>query len=347
MILGLMASGLLMAGPSDLAGKRVLTDMSGRGIEVPADISRIACIGRGSLRMVAYLHAADRVVGVEYPERKKTAHVRPYLAAYPRLKTLPSIGHGAAGDPELLLKVAPQVIFYADGDLSAVETLQAKTGIPIVHVHCGNLTNKRSDFNTCLLLMAYILNKQSRCDSLIAFIDDELAEISRMDQELNLSQYTAYVGGLIFKGQHGITSTEANYAPFQLLGMRNVATEIDRGITLPVQISMEQLLLWNPDVLVVDKACADRVAEEFNQYPLLKKMKAFQSKRIFEVLPSRLYGENFETTLLNCHIIANCLGNTSFDFREKANEIYSMFLTADVADAMLQVYGDSCIFSVD
>ncbi len=326
---------LLLLVSSAYSAESVITDMRGRTVTVPEKVDRIACIGRGALRMVCYLHAAKAVVGVEFPERKKTEHARPYLLAYPYLKQLPSIGMGAKGDPELLLKAAPQVIFYADGSPQAVNTLQDKTGIPVINITCGDLYDRRQDFDNCLRLIADILDRQYRCDSLIQFVDEQIAELSKIAEQNQFKDVSAYIGGLIFKGRQGITSTQGAFTPFQLLGIENVASGLQAKSTNPVNINIEQLAIWSPDVICIDKACKAQVQKDLKTYGFLG---GFEN--MYELYPTRLYGENYETVLVNAFYLAYALTDRSIaEFEAKANILYERFLTPGVMDKVKSIYG--------
>lgn len=283
--------------------------------------------------MVSYLHAADLVAGVEFPEKKETPHARPYLLAYPFLRGLPMIGFGASGDPELILQAGPEVILYADGDLQAIESMQGKTKTPVVAITCGDLSKRREDFNACLRLLGQILNKEARADSLIGLIDSEIGALRTITVQNRLDTVSAYMGGLIFKGKHGFSSTQADYAPFDLLGIQNVASDIPRAPENPVQIQLEQLIVWKPDVVFYDMACEDKVADDLRKYPLLK------FNAVYSLYPSRLYGENFETTLLNAFYIAYAMTGRESDFDQKIHDVYAAFLTPETAEKVIEVYG--------
>ncbi len=325
---------------SIFAKAKVVTDMMNRKVSVPDSVTRIACIGRGSLRMICYLRAADLVAGVEYPERKKTSHRRPYLLAYPHLMELPFIGSGAKGDPELLVKANPQIIFYADGDLQALTMMQEKTGIPVVGIHCGNLTDNFKTFKCCLGLLSNVLKRQTRCDSLLDFIENKIDTLKRIGTQNQTKKLSAYIGGLIFKGRHGIQSTQVNYPPFQLAGLRNAASNLKGKKNKPVQINMEQLILWNPEMIFIDKGCTDLVYKDINHYPLLKSLNAVKDNRLFELYPSRQYGENFESTLVNAIFVSHLLSDEKFIQCEKEiQKVYSIFLTKNVYPQMIEFYG--------
>ncbi len=52
------------------SGTQTVTDMVGRTVEVPADADKVIGIGASSLRMICYMQAADKVVGVEQAEQQ-------------------------------------------------------------------------------------------------------------------------------------------------------------------------------------------------------------------------------------------------------------------------------------
>ena len=70
-----------------------LVDATGRIVKVPSTIRRIVCLGPNTLRVITYLNATDKVVGVEYLE-KKLRIGRPYWLAHPEFQSLPVVGPG-------------------------------------------------------------------------------------------------------------------------------------------------------------------------------------------------------------------------------------------------------------
>lgn len=93
-----------------------VTDMAGRQVIARFDPDRIICMGPGALRLIVYLQAQTKVVGVEDME-KIHPEGRPYRIAHPELSKLPRCGPGGPAcinkkpDLEAVLSVNPQVIF--------------------------------------------------------------------------------------------------------------------------------------------------------------------------------------------------------------------------------------------
>ncbi|NPA47587.1 MAG: iron ABC transporter substrate-binding protein, partial [Thermococci archaeon] len=107
-----------------------VTDMLGRTVKVPANVSRVVAVGPGALRILVYLNATDKVVGIEEFE-KRFPYGRPYILAHPELLKLPVIGPGGPGklpNMEALIKVHPQVIFMVFVSRQTADEVQQKTG---------------------------------------------------------------------------------------------------------------------------------------------------------------------------------------------------------------------------
>ena len=84
----------LIAAGHSMAGESInITDMGGRKVAVPADARRIIAIGPGTLRLICYLDARDKVVAIENFEKVRSQG-RPYWTASPELKDLPVIVPG-------------------------------------------------------------------------------------------------------------------------------------------------------------------------------------------------------------------------------------------------------------
>ncbi|MEM0214647.1 MAG: ABC transporter substrate-binding protein, partial [Archaeoglobaceae archaeon] len=127
--------------------KITVVDPAGRTVEVPKNVSKVVAIGPGALRLVVYLQAVDKVIGVENAEKTWEVYTRPYRLANPQLAELPTIGVGGPDDPqpnvEEIMKLKPDVIF-ATVNARYADNLQEKTGIPVVVVDYGTLGNFRT-----------------------------------------------------------------------------------------------------------------------------------------------------------------------------------------------------------
>jgi len=309
-----------------------LTDMTNRTVEVKEHPDRVVGVGAGTLRMLVYLDATDRVVGVDERDRftaqggapgMPSGNDRPYLLAHPEIGNLSSVGR-ITGDPEQLMAQHPDVVFLSFTTAKDAQALQEKTGIPVVSIVTGDLGKNRPVFYSSLRTMAKVLGKDTRADEVIAYINATIADLERRTADIpNEQRPSVYIGGVAFNGAHGLLSTDPAYAPFLLLGARNVAAGVGQGGQ--VMIDKEKLVEWNPDLIFIDQASASAVENDL-QDPVFRSLGAVKGEKVYGVLPYNWYANNYDTVLVDAYAIGKFLYPERFadvDPEQKADEIYT------------------------
>jgi len=315
------------ASPSVTASPQYVqvTDALGRTVKVPVNVTRVVAVGPGALRMMVYLNATDKVVGIEEFE-KRFPYGRPYILAHPELLKLPIIGPGGPGklpNFEALIKVHPQVIFMVFVSRSEANEVQSKTGIPVVVLSYGTLSNftDREFFNS-LLLAGRILGKEKRAENVIRFIENQQSYLENLTN--GLEGPTVYVGGIGYKGAHGITSTYTDYAPFTVLHLNNIASKIGSKNGW-AQVDKEFLLRENPDYLFIDEGGLKIILSDYNNNPsFYNSLKAVKKGHVYGVLPYNFYNTNMGIAIADAYYIGKVIYPGRFrniNPVKKANEI--------------------------
>ncbi|ADG14076.1 periplasmic binding protein [Methanocaldococcus infernus ME] len=321
-------------------------DLLGRDVEVPKDVNRIVCIGPGCLRLIVYLNATDKVVGVEDAEKLWTPYGRPYRLAHPELAKLPTIGQGGPNPKpnlEEILKVEPDVIFACYITKEQADKIQERTGIPVVVLSYGKLaTFNEEELYTSLELAGKILNKEDRAKEVIKFIDNCLNDLNSRTKDIpEDKKLTVYVGGIGYKGQRGIESTMCKYPPFEAVHARNVVDQLNK--TGHVFISKEQLLKWNPDIIFIDEGGLKLVINDYKRNKeFYNSLKAFKNGDVYGLLPYNFYTTNIGTALADAYYIGKILYPERFkdiNPEEKADEIYVFLVGKPVYKEMAQFWG--------
>lgn len=318
-----------------------IVDMAGRSHEFSKPAQRIVCLGPGSLRLITYLEATDRLVAIESGFEKDSPAGRPYRMAHPELANLPGIGQASptpAPNAEALVSVRPDVIFISYTEGQAASELEEKTGIPVVVLSCGDLASFDTEcvFNS-LRIAGIILGKTARAEEVIKFI--MLCEKDITDRTANLpdnEKEKVYVAGLGSRGTHGITSTDYSYPPFELLAAKNVAKI--PGRRGHVFVDKEKILQWNPDIIFIDGGGFDIIRDDYKKdrkfYNLLS---AVRESNLYILLPYNYYTTNIDTALADTYYIGKIIypeGFKDIEPGKKADEIYTFLVGKPVFEAM-------------
>jgi len=349
-ILTLTVCGLLILSVSGCDGKgenptgkesRIITDMLGRNVEIPAKVEKIVCRGPGTLRMVTYLNATDKLAAIESGFELREPAGRPYRIAHPEFVELPTVG--AAGpspqpNPEAILKTGADVVFisYVTGRIA--DNLQQKTGIAVVVLDFGELaTLNKQSFFASMRLVGKIVDKQERTSRVIEFLRQCEKDLRRRAAEVPPEDKSSvYVGGLGFKGSQGITSTECGYPAFDLLDAASVTSSLEEQGH--IFLSKEKLLQWDPEIIFLDAGGLELIMLDYAKNPdYYRNLRAFRGNNVHVVFPYNFYTTNISTALADCYYIGKVMYPRAFADvapEQKAGEIYDFLVGKDVYSQM-------------
>lgn len=311
-------------------------------------VRRVVCSGSGALRLITYLQASDKVVAVERLEQSK-APVAPYRLAHPEYATLPLFGEGHGRDNvEFLLSMTPKpdVIIRIDNPGSGIDPriIQERTGIPVVLIPYADWENDRETFDRTFRLLGHVLGKTARAEELLAWIDSQINDLKKRTGSLPVEKRpVAFLGGLSFRGSHGINSTTLRYPPFEWLHITNpVDSLVSRTIAARhAMVSKEQIVVWNPDYLFVDLGTlgldkSDGLTELHND-TLLHKINALKSDHVYTLYPNNSYNTNFAAQLVNAWFIGKTIYPDLFkdvELDEKIDEVFRVLTGSNCVNAV-------------
>ncbi|MFO7876796.1 MAG: iron ABC transporter substrate-binding protein [Desulfovermiculus sp.] len=331
---------------------RVVEDTAGREVNVPDKVEQIYCSGAGCLRLLTYLQCQDRAVAVDDLEkREQTLEARPYALAHPELKDLPLGGEFRGRDnPERLLSLdqPPQVIFKTFLGMGMdADTLQNKTGIPVVALDYGDIGDHKQDLEKSLITMAEVLDCTQRAHTVIDFFDRQIRDLRKRTLSIPKSEHpSVFVGGVAFKGPHGFQATEPGYPVFDFVPAVNLAATSRPGKKKLRHsiVAKEQILMWDPDILFLDLATLQLGEKtgglhELRHDPGYQALSAVKKGQIYALLPYNSYATNFGSVLVNAYYIGSVLYPERFqdvDIQDKADEIFSFLVGSPVFERLDQ-----------
>lgn len=314
------------------------SDMRGREISVPAEINKVIALGAGSLRLISYLDASEKVIAVEDAGhgREKSSYMffplATYREAYPELRKLPSIGN--AENHEGIIAAAPDLIISSTIDKSQLDQLQSVLGIPVFAVNVDVELYDTDLFYKQLNSLGTILGKEERAEALIKGISAVMNDLKKRAEKVKTPQQ-AYAGGMMYFGPADLLRTTGDYLPFDLTGTKNVMPSNPTGNRQPYMTSLEDLIVAKPEYVFVDAANVklSQSGFESNRKVLEEQVPAFRNQNVYSTLVYKYYGTNWENQLINVYFAGSVLYPelySDISQETKAEEIWRLFFNRDL-----------------
>ncbi|MBE7002415.1 MAG: iron ABC transporter substrate-binding protein [Ruminococcaceae bacterium] len=308
--------------------RHTITDAHNRQVEVPMKVESIVCVGVGALRYTCYMGAQDLVVGVEDCEKEPVISRLYNYVNIEKFKNLPVIGTNGNPYPEEIIKLAPDVIVMSKSASVDADDLQSKTGTPVVVVPGSDTTLDNDCFET-IRIMGQLYGKLDRANQLTGYLKGFEKELQgRIADIPEEKKPSVYVGGVSYKGHHGFEGTEAGYGPLALIGAKNLADTT--GKSGPFNIDLEQVLAWDPDIILVDFNGMDFIKEDYAKNPdYYNSLTAVQEGKVYSQISFRSNASNLETALADAYYAACVIYPeyfTDIDPEAEAGEIFEMLL---------------------
>lgn len=230
-----------------------VTDMINRTVELPSGVDNIVATSP-PMTTVLYMIAPDKLKAVNFQWTDDELKYVPGEYA-----NLPVVGgwYGTQdGSYEEFIAAEPDVVIESideggDGDLSTVEERQEKFGtIPVVAVKDTTNVEKVGE---SISFMGKVVGAEDKANQLNDFnnkyldiVHDRASKLSDSDKK---TVYYAY-------GDDGLQTSPSGSTHGQLIdlvGGKNVANSLNQGNTTSgVQVSIEQVISWNPDVIITN-----------------------------------------------------------------------------------------------
>lgn len=249
-----------------------ITDMIGRNVAVPGEINRVASLSY-SVTVQIFMLAPEKMIGWD---SNRTEAANRYMP--PQYIKLPVMGGGKKdANYESYLSQNPDIVFVGHGGSAEdVNRIQQKFGnLPLLDVEGdNNVTN----ITPSIKFMGTVLQEQNKSEELISFYNKVLQEVkptanSIPDSEKKRVYYARDPTGLM-TNPAGASHTQL----IELCGGINVAqVPITKG---SVGVSMEQVIKWNPDVIIAsDSSFYNNIYSD----PVWQNIKAVKEKQVYLV----------------------------------------------------------------
>lgn len=310
---------------------RIVVDGLGREIEVPAKVETIVTLGNAS-RMATYLGLADKLITVTSGDNNDSVVMAYGYYNHDIWADLPVCSSGGYGEinPEVIIEASPDVILCTFEE-DIVANIEEQLGRKVVAAPQGTLFAE--DYEHALRVFGEACGVSDRAETVIAFIQECLADLdSRTSSIADDNKPTALCAAATFRGGHGIAGVYANNAVFATVNAKDVTVgyiDAQKG----VEVDKEQVLEWNPDLIVLDASNLGLVENEYAEDPaFFESLNAVKNGELYQWPNSTSNYTNVEIPLVNAYYIGSVMFPEAFadvDFETKAEEIFRFFLGHD------------------
>ncbi|KUO78233.1 MAG: hypothetical protein APF81_25090 [Desulfosporosinus sp. BRH_c37] len=325
------------AGNSSQATTRVITDMAGRKVTIPTKINTVYCAVPTAEAMLYSLAPEKLVAWVNAPsdDQKK------YLSD--RAKNLPILGgwmgEKSTANLEEIAKLSPDLIIFMtttgvnNNPEQIADSITNQTKRPVIVMESGF-----ADTAKVYRLMGDILGVQDRAETLASYSEKKMKEISDMvakiPQDKLLNVYYA-------EGTSGLSTDPSGSDHTEVLDFvkgKNVADVQAKGGQGMSSVSMEQVLAWNPDVVLVSSNSGGVKAYD----SILKdtswgKVKAVKNSKVYmtPLLPFGWYDRPPNIMrILGIEWLGSALypNYVKIDLKQETKDFFSLFLGQKLTD---------------
>ena len=323
----------------ETAETREITDMAGRKVTVPTAENIKSVFSTGPVAAIfLYMVAPDKLLGWNYELNDVEKSI--ILDKY---QDLPNFGMGDAVNYEAVIAANPTIAINSgkinDAMVSDCDALSESLGIPVVAVD-NELNNSAEAFR----FMGELLGVEDHAEELAQYAEQVFTDINALSDIPEEKKVSVYFGN----GEDSLETAPRGSQHAQILDVINAVNvaDLELGDGSRVQISAEQLLAWDPDVIVVNgEPKADKsgssAAEDILSNPDYASLKAVQDQKVYGTPnapfswvdrpagPNRLIGMRWFSALIYPEYI-KC------DINEEIHKFFDLFYHVDLSDEQLE-----------
>lgn len=328
--------------PQEEPQEREITDMAGRTMTVPAEIDSVFSTGPVAA-IYLYTLVPDKLLGWNYElnDVEKSIILEQY-------HDLPNFGQGDAINYEAVIAAGPTIALNVtsinEGTIDESDALAESLGIPVVMVSSDLL-----DAPEVYRFMGGLFGVEEQAELLAAYAEQTFQDIANLDIPEE-EKVRIYYGN----GEDSLETAPAGSSHGQIIDLVNAinVADLELGDGSRVQISAEQLLAWDPDVIIVNgepKAdmTGSAAAEAILQDPTYATLTAVQNGQVYGTPnapfswvdrppgPNRIIGMRWLSGLIYPEYL-------DFDVDEQVKEFFQLFYHVELSDQQLaQLYEGS------
>lgn len=256
---------------------RIVTDMLGRKVTVPEPLTRVALLG-GPTGQIAYILGARSQLCAITKSLKSSELVN---LMDPSVKDLvaPRSTSGQVNVEELIV-ADPQLVIAGNFDGSIVEK---KTRIPVAYFE-SDMNQSHEMIKKEIRFYGAVFGKAARAEKYLNYLQRTMDLVKSRTKDIPKNKRKVVFNG--YSSNHLVTLGGDTFMQqrMELAGCRNAAetiltTGIKEGLhTGLAEVSMEKVLGWNPDIMVIDFG----TPAEIYANPKWRSINAVRNRMVFQ-----------------------------------------------------------------
>ncbi len=315
---------------------REIVDMSGRRVDVPDRIKKVYATSPPATYMI-YALDPSLLGGLNTPLKETE---RRYLAT--EIHSLPVLGgyfgQGQVANTEMILKAKPDVvIMWASHESALNQKMEADMrtlGIPLVLMRIDRVEG----YNRGLRFLGRLLNREERAEKLARYGEEALAKAESFLQRIPETRRPSVYYAQGIDGLYTECHTSSHAELINQTGAGNVhRCQFRTGYGME-RVSMEQVIFYDPDVIVVQEREA---LQRINTDKRWRHVKAVKHGRVF-IIPKKPFNwfdrpPSF-MRYLGIQWLMQCLypGDYQFDLVEETRNFHRLFLRLELSDEQIR-----------
>lgn len=254
---------------------RTIIDDAGRTVVIPATINKVLCCGPVEC-ILTYMLAPEKLGGWCFlPNSSPGAEY--FDTQYADLPVVGGWFGKSTGNYETFISLEPDLILASDA--ATVEERQSKFGsIPVVSV---NVFDTYDTMPESIRKMGVILGAEEQAQKLVDYYDEAVeyvaSVLANINNEDKVTVYYAEGDGGLRTDPSGSQHTEL----IDFCGGSNVAVVEDQTGYGMTSVSMEQILIWNPDIIIIGRAADATLYDQILSDPVWANIQAVKDGRVY------------------------------------------------------------------
>lgn len=333
--------GLLLGATAVSAQARQIVDMAGRKVTVPDKITKVYA-SQPYTNVLLYMVAPDLMLGLQpgcLPFREQDKRfLRKDILSKPWISSQGPGGENAKRNMEAILAMKPDIALATGGksmkmNPGRIEEEYKRLKIPLVFVD----VDKISGYPAAIDFMGRLLGRQTRAKQLKAWAMKTFADVDKMVKAIPVTKrvrvyYAESTDGLATEAERSFHADAIRMGGGAIVHKGDIKTHVGME-----KVSMEQVLLYNPEVIIAQEP---QFASFAYKDPRWKKIKAVANHRIYIVPRSPFDWIDRPPSvmrIIGVPWVAYMLYPRQYraDIRKQIKEFHSLFMGIQVTEADL------------